>query len=108
MNFFFLRLMKSRERAVSVISLHPAALLPNQPPKLNTFEGKRTSLYKPELSLLASLLFDYEHSFPNKIICFAATSACRASTFLTNDQTGICKSGYTVYDENSVSLQIKY
>lgn len=57
------------------------------------FGQEKGPLYEPEVSLLASALFDYESCFPNKIICFAVASVCPASSFLQRDrltdQTGI-------------------
>lgn len=45
--------------------------------------GEKGPLYEPEVSLLASALFDYESSFPNKIICFAVASVRPANDSLT-------------------------
>lgn len=78
------------------------------PAEIHWWGGRKAPLWASSFPFSLAV-FDYVSGFPNKIICFAVTSACPASPFppsraqWLSGQMGISKS-----DGNTASLQIKH
>lgn len=78
------------------------------PAEIHWWGGRKAPLWASSFPFSLTV-FDYVSGFPNKIICFAVTSACPASPFPPSQaqwlsgQTRISKS-----DGNTTSLQIKH